>query len=117
MSAFENVELPMIIHGTRSKKDCKKRAIKLLTGTYVLKLVIIGRLNYTPKKGLFFWGGGGGRGVQKNYCFFFWRARKFSPPARRRSHAKKPPIVFPCGALDKESTQACKKKNNQAHVL
>lgn len=31
MSAFENVELPMIIHGTRSKKDCKKRAIKLLT--------------------------------------------------------------------------------------
>jgi len=31
MSAFENVELPMIIHGTRSRKECKQRAIDLLS--------------------------------------------------------------------------------------
>ena len=30
MSAFENVELPMIIHGTLNKNECKQRAIELL---------------------------------------------------------------------------------------
>ena len=30
MSAFENVELPMIIHGTLTRKQCKKRAVQLL---------------------------------------------------------------------------------------
>ncbi|ETO15534.1 hypothetical protein RFI_21830, partial [Reticulomyxa filosa] len=30
MSAFENVELPMIIHGKLSRKECKQRAIELL---------------------------------------------------------------------------------------
>ena len=30
MSAFENVELPMVVLGTRSKDECRKRALHLL---------------------------------------------------------------------------------------
>merc|ERR1712032_1371241 len=45
MSAFENVELPMIIHGTLSKKECKHRAISLL------ELVGLGdRLEHLPSE-------------------------------------------------------------------
>lgn len=45
MSAFENVELPMIIHGTLSKKECKQRAIQLL------ELVGLGdRLEHLPSE-------------------------------------------------------------------
>eukprot|EP00483_Globobulimina_turgida_P006044 UN06054 len=45
MSAFENVELPMIIHGTLSKKACKNRAISLL------ELVGLGdRLEHLPSE-------------------------------------------------------------------
>ena len=45
MSAFENVELPMIIHGTLSKKECKQRAISLL------ELVGLGdRLEHLPSE-------------------------------------------------------------------
>merc|ERR1712083_1009345 len=45
MSAFENVELPMIIHGTLSKKECKARAISLL------ELVGLGdRLDHLPSE-------------------------------------------------------------------
>eukprot|EP00485_Elphidium_margaritaceum_P000868 CAMPEP_0202690748 /NCGR_PEP_ID=MMETSP1385-20130828/5643_1 /ASSEMBLY_ACC=CAM_ASM_000861 /TAXON_ID=933848 /ORGANISM="Elphidium margaritaceum" /LENGTH=307 /DNA_ID=CAMNT_0049346039 /DNA_START=24 /DNA_END=947 /DNA_ORIENTATION=+ len=45
MSAFENVELPMIIHGTLSKAQCKQRAIELL------ELVGLGdRLEHLPSE-------------------------------------------------------------------
>eukprot|EP01083_Nonionella_stella_P095111 266941_1 len=45
MSAFENVELPMIIHGTLSKSECKQRAIDLL------ELVGLGdRLEHLPSE-------------------------------------------------------------------
>mmetsp|Transcript_27111 Transcript_27111/g.42908 ORF Transcript_27111/g.42908 Transcript_27111/m.42908 type:complete len:320 (+) Transcript_27111:83-1042(+) len=45
MSAFENVELPMIIHGTLSKQQCKQRAIQLL------ELVGLGdRLEHLPSE-------------------------------------------------------------------
>ena len=45
MSAFENVELPMIIHGTLSKRECKERAIELL------ELVGLGdRLEHLPSE-------------------------------------------------------------------
>eukprot|EP01084_Bolivina_argentea_P115638 205611_1 len=45
MSAYENVELPMIIHGTLSKKECKNRAISLL------ELVGLGdRLEHLPSE-------------------------------------------------------------------
>ena len=45
MSAFENVELPMIIHGTLSKAQCKARAIELL------ELVGLGdRLEHLPSE-------------------------------------------------------------------